>query len=317
MAKSKAKAPAKKAIRPPAPVKKKIAGKLPAVQAQKITAKPSAQKPGVKAANAKAPPRDIAKPVKKAVVKSVLKSQALPAKATHDKATLKKTSPVLAKAVNIPPTKKPATKIVASAPVPVQKSAAKPAPTKAAPAVAKVATSAVNTPAAEATPKSEPITKVAAKPAGKAANPVRKVINLDEIKLPNGYKPSPNEEYMGPQHLAYFKQKLENWRQELILESQETLEHLRTETRDVGDEAERASRESDNILELRTRDRYRKLLNKIVQALKRIEDGSYGFCDETGEDIGLGRLEARPIATLTVDAQERRELFQRQFRDDH
>ena len=317
MAKSKAKAPAKKAIRPPAPVKKKIAGKLPAVQAQKITAKPSAKKPGVKAANAKAPPRDIAKPVKKAVVKSVLKSQVLPAKVTHDKATLKKTSPVLAKAVNIPLTKKPATKIVASAPVPVQKSVAKPAPTKAAPAVAKVATSAVNTPAAEATPKSEPITKVAAKPAGKAANPVRKVINLDEIKLPNGYKPSPNEEYMGPQHLAYFKQKLENWRQELILESQETLEHLRTETRDVGDEAERASRESDNILELRTRDRYRKLLNKIVQALKRIEDGSYGFCDETGEDIGLGRLEARPIATLTVDAQERRELFQRQFRDDH
>ena len=317
MANSKAKAPAKKAIRPSAPVKKKIAGKLPAVQAQKVTAKASVQKPEVKAANAKAPPRDIAKPVKKAVVKSVLKSQALPAKATHDKATLKKTSPVLAKAVNIPPTKKPATKIVASAPVPVQKSAAKPAPTTAAPAVAKIATSAVNTPAAEATPKSEPITKVASKPAGKAANPVRKVINLDEIKLPNGYKPSPNEEYMGPQHLAYFKQKLENWRQELILESQETLEHLRTETRDVGDEAERASRESDNILELRTRDRYRKLLNKIVQALKRIEDGSYGFCDETGEDIGLGRLEARPIATLTVDAQERRELFQRQFRDDH
>jgi len=122
---------------------------------------------------------------------------------------------------------------------------------------------------------------------------------------------------MCPQHLAYFKQKLSNWRQELILESQETLEHLRTETRDVGDEAERASRESDNILELRTRDRYRKLLNKIDQALKRIEDGSYGFCEETGEEIGLGRLEARPIATLTVDAQERRELFQRQFRDDH
>ena len=313
MANSKAKAPAKKAIRPSAPVKKKIAGKLPAVQAQKVTAKASVQKPEVKAANAKAPPRDIAKPVKKAVVKSVLKSQALPAKATHDKATLKKTSPVLAKAVNIPPTKKPATKIVASAPVAAQKSAANPAPTKAAPAAAKVATSAVNTLAAEATPKSEPITKAAAK----AANPLRKVINLDEIKLPNGYKPSPNEEYMGPQHLAYFKQKLENWRQELILESQETLEHLRTETRDVGDEAERASRESDNILELRTRDRYRKLLNKIVQALKRIEDGSYGFCDETGEDIGLGRLEARPIATLTVDAQERRELFQRQFRDDH
>lgn len=149
------------------------------------------------------------------------------------------------------------------------------------------------------------------------SKPARKVINLDEVKLPNGYRPSPNEEYMGPTHLAYFKRKLQNWRQELIVESQETLEHLRTETRDVGDEAERASRESDNILELRTRDRYRKLLYKIDQALKRIEDGAYGFCEETGEEIGLGRLEARPIATLTVDAQERRELFQRQFRDDH
>jgi DnaK suppressor protein len=145
----------------------------------------------------------------------------------------------------------------------------------------------------------------------------RKVINLDEIKLPPNYRPAAGEEYMCPQHLAYFKQKLENWRQELILESQETLEHLRTETRDVGDEAERASRESDNILELRTRDRYRKLLHKISEALKRIEEGTYGYCEETGEEIGLGRLEARPIATLTVDAQERRELFQRQFRDDH
>jgi len=131
------------------------------------------------------------------------------------------------------------------------------------------------------------------------------------------YKPKKDEEYMNPMHMAYFKQKLESWRQELIAESQETLEHLRTETRDVGDEAERASRESDNILELRTRDRYRKLLHKIEEAIKRIEDGSYGYCEETGEEIGLGRLEARPIATLTVDAQERREMFQKQFRDDH
>ena len=121
---------------------------------------------------------------------------------------------------------------------------------------------------------------------------------------------------MGPKHLLYFKLKLQNWRDELILESQETLEHLRTETRDVGDEAERASRESDNILELRTRDRYRKLLRKIEEALKRVDEWDYGYCEETGEEIGLGRLEARPIATLTVDAQERREMFQKQFRDD-
>ena len=145
---------------------------------------------------------------------------------------------------------------------------------------------------------------------------VRKVVNLQDVKIPADYKPSEKDEYMSPEQLAYFKRKLEGRRDELIVESQETLEHLRTETRDVGDEAERASRESDNILELRTRDRYRKLLRKIEEALKRVEEGAYGYCEETGEEIGLGRLEARPIATLTVDAQERREMFQKQFRDD-
>lgn len=142
------------------------------------------------------------------------------------------------------------------------------------------------------------------------------MINLDAVKLPPGYAPNAAEEYMSPQQLLYFRNKLQNWREELIAESQETLDHLRSEIRDVGDEAERASRESDNILELRTRDRYRRLLKKVDDALKRIDDGSYGFCEETGEEIGLGRLGARPIATLTVDAQERRELFQKQFRDD-
>ena len=143
-----------------------------------------------------------------------------------------------------------------------------------------------------------------------------RTINLSEIKLTKGYRPNEKEPYMGPKQLLYFKNKLEIWRAELVIESQETLDHLRSEIRDVGDEAERASRESDNILELRTRDRYRKLLKKIDDAIKRVEDGTYGYCEETGEEIGLGRLEARPIATLTVDAQERREMLQRQFRDD-
>ena len=138
----------------------------------------------------------------------------------------------------------------------------------------------------------------------------------NRVTLKKGYKPLKKEEYMCPEHLLYFRRKLESWQEELIVESQETLENLRSETRDVGDEAERASRESDNILELRTRDRYRKLLRKIDEALKRIEDGTYGFCEETGDEIGIGRLEARPIATLTVDAQERREMFQKQFRDE-
>ena len=120
---------------------------------------------------------------------------------------------------------------------------------------------------------------------------------------------------MNAKQLEYFRQKLLKWRQDLIDESQETINNLRQEVRDVGDEAERASRETENSLELRTRDRYRKLLGKIDQALNRVDDGSYGYCEETGEEIGLARLEARPIATLSLDAQERWELKQKQMRD--
>ncbi len=136
-----------------------------------------------------------------------------------------------------------------------------------------------------------------------------------DLELPEGYVPTPNEPYMCPRHLAYFKRKLQKWRLELIEESQATIDNLRDEVRDVGDEAERATRETENSLELRTRDRYRKLLGKIDQALARIEDGTYGYCEETGEEIGLARLDARPIATLCLDAQERWELRQKQMRD--
>jgi len=135
------------------------------------------------------------------------------------------------------------------------------------------------------------------------------------VDLPKGYKPSENEEYMCQEHLEYFRRMLLKWREDLIQESQETINNLRGEVRDVGDEAERASRETENSLELRTRDRYRKLLNKIDQALARIDEGEYGFCEETGEEIGLARLEARPIATLCLDAQERWELKQKQMRN--
>jgi len=140
-------------------------------------------------------------------------------------------------------------------------------------------------------------------------------MSREPVDLPEGYKPSDDEEYMNPQQLEYFRQKLLSWRQELIDESQETINNLRGEVRDVGDEAERASRETENSLELRTRDRYRKLLGKIDQALGRIDDGSYGYCEETGEEIGLARLNARPIATLCLDAQERWELKQKQMKD--
>src|SRR5210317_1339363 len=119
------------------------------------------------------------------------------------------------------------------------------------------------------------------------------------VKLPKGYKPSPKEEYMNPKQIEYFRQKLTTWRDDLIEESRETISNLQTEVRDVGDEAERATRETENSLELRTRDRYRKLINKINKTLARIDDGDYGYCEETGEEIGLQRLEARPIATLS------------------
>lgn len=136
-----------------------------------------------------------------------------------------------------------------------------------------------------------------------------------QVKLPKNYKPTAKDEYMGPKQLEYFRQKLLSWRQELIDESQQTIDHLRSEVRDVGDDAERATRETENSLELRTRDRYRKLINKIESALRRIDDGTYGYCEETGEEIGIARLEARPIATLCLDAQERWEHRQRQIKE--
>lgn len=137
-------------------------------------------------------------------------------------------------------------------------------------------------------------------------------MNASRVKLKKNYKPLKKEPYMCPKQLEYFRQKLVNWREELVEESRETISNLQHEVRDVGDEAERATRETENSLELRTRDRYRKLINKIDKALNRIEEGVYGYCDETGEEIGLDRLEARPIATLCLDAQERWELRQRQ-----
>ena len=137
----------------------------------------------------------------------------------------------------------------------------------------------------------------------------------NRVVLKKGYKPLKKEEYMCQEHQEYFRLKLVNWRDELVEESRETISNLQHEVRDVGDEAERATRETENSLELRTRDRYRKLIAKIDKALNSIEEGDYGFCEETGEDIGLARLEARPIATLCLDAQERWELRQRQQGD--
>ena len=131
-----------------------------------------------------------------------------------------------------------------------------------------------------------------------------------------GYRPSEDEEFMNERQLEYFKQKLLKWKEDILRESRETLSHLQTETENHPDLADRASSETDRALELRTRDRQRKLISKIDEALRRIEDGSYGWCEETGEPIGLARLEARPTATLSLEAQERHERRERVHRDD-
>jgi DnaK suppressor protein len=130
------------------------------------------------------------------------------------------------------------------------------------------------------------------------------------------YRPSEDEPFMNERQLEYFKQKLLNWKEEILRESRETLSHLQTDTENHPDLADRASSETDKALELRTRDRQRKLISKIDEALRRIEEGVYGYCEETGEPIGLQRLEARPIATLSLEAQERHERRERVHRDD-
>ena len=130
------------------------------------------------------------------------------------------------------------------------------------------------------------------------------------------YRPTEDEPFMNERQLEYFKQKLLNWKEDILRESRETLSHLQTDTENHPDIADRASSETDRSLELRTRDRQRKLISKIDEALRRIEDGSYGFCEETGEPISLKRLDARPIATLSIEAQERHERREKVYRDD-
>ena len=134
--------------------------------------------------------------------------------------------------------------------------------------------------------------------------------------LPPDYRPSEEEEFMNPRQLEYFRQKLLRWRAELLAESTETLQHLKEESLSEPDLTDRASLETERSIELRTRDRERKLISKIDAALLRIEDGSYGFCEETDEPISIRRLEARPIATLSLEAQERHERMERTHRDD-
>lgn len=130
------------------------------------------------------------------------------------------------------------------------------------------------------------------------------------------YRPSETEPFMNERQKEYFRKKLLAWKDDILKESRETLQHLQDDNQNHPDLADRASSETDRAIELRARDRQRKLISKIDAALQRIEDGSYGFCEETGEPISLKRLDARPIATLSIEAQERHERRERVYRDD-
>lgn len=136
------------------------------------------------------------------------------------------------------------------------------------------------------------------------------------VILPPDYVPSPDEEYMNDLQVEYFRQKLLAWKKSLLNQSQDTLEDLRQGGLNQPDDIDRASMETDKALDLRTKDRARKLISKINDALKRIEDGTYGYCEETGEPIGLERLEARPVATLSTEAQERHERMEKTYDDE-
>jgi DnaK suppressor protein len=248
-----------------------------------------------KTANKKQSKKVVAKKAtaKKAATKAPVKKAA--AKKAPAKKTVAKKAPVKKAAAK----KAPAKKTVAKK-APVKKAAAKKAPVK------------------KAAAKKAPAKKtVAKKPVAKKAPTARK--SGDAFSGPiHGVKPyatKRGEMYMGEDQLEHFRQILLNWKRELMEEVDRTVHHMQDEAANFPDPNDRATQESEFGLELRTRDRERKLLKKIDSALKRVEDGSYGYCEETGDEIGLKRLEARPVATLSLEAQERRELAERQFRD--
>ena len=239
------------------------------------------------------------------------------------------------------PAKKPSAKPTKAKKTVSAKPVAKPARAKAAPAAktvpaakAKPAAAPKKAPAAKAAPAaaptrapSVPSAKTAAvRPTPPAGTPVVAVVKPTTPPLTGGsllagprnvepYVPRKGEEYMSKQQLEHFRTILSSWKQDLMQEVDRTMLHMKDEAANFPDPNDRATQESEFSLELRTRDRERKLIRKIDEALKRIEDGTYGFCLETGEPIGVKRLEARPVATLSVEAQERRERREKQFGD--
>lgn len=247
---------------------------------------------------------------KKKVAKKVTKKKVSKKKAPIKKKVTKKKVAAKKKVAKKKVTKKTASK----------KKVAKKASKKKAPAKKKV----VKKTAKKKVAKKATVSKK--KPAVKKKTPVRKKAPVrtprrkgDALSGPiHGvapYKPARGEEYMSDEQIEHFRDILTAWKNELMFEVDRTVHHMQDEAANFPDPNDRATQESEFGLELRTRDRERKLLRKIDSALARLDDGSYGFCDETGEEIGLKRLEARPVATLSLEAQERREMSERQFRD--
>ncbi len=353
-AKPAAKPVAKKATPAKATAKKVVAKKAPAAKAlaKKVVAKKAAapvKKAVAKKVPAKAIKKTTAKPVpKKAAVKAVVKAAKPPAKkavkAVHKPAPKVAVKPVVKAA--------PAKKVPAAKPTPVK--AAKPSVAKASkpvvatpapvvhvtpiipgytPVVHKKNSRAAKMAALVPPPPAQVVASNAAKNSfmpmtAPAAPTIVPVIPKKDAKLANNWKTKkadqltdaeiiamPDSEYMNDTQMAFFRLKLVQLKNEVLSNASETTEHLREDTVVVPDPADRATIEEEHALELRTRDRERKLLKKIEQSIQRIDSGDYGYCDETGEAIGVGRLLARPTASLSLEAQERREIKQRMFGD--
>jgi DnaK suppressor protein len=295
--------------------------------ATKASTKKAAAKSAAPAAKGKTAAKPAA-PAKKAAAKA-------PAKAAPVKAAPAKSAPIKAAA----PAKAPAVKAAAPKPVAVAAPAPQPTPPSAAPApVVRSSRSGRNPPPPPVSAPLPPATSRFADRFAPPRPPTRQMNNLGldspkpshkaDPKLANAWKSKagrdlseaelmamPDSEYMNDKQLDFFRHKLQTLKDDLLSNAGETTEHLREDTSIVPDPADRATIEEEHALELRTRDRERKLLKKISQSLGRIEAGDYGFCDETGEPIGLGRLIARPTATLSLEAQQRRELKQKMFGD--
>jgi len=275
---------------------------------------------------------------KKSAKTAARSTKKVPAKRSASKVSARKSTAkkvVSKKAV----TKKPATKKAAAKKPPAKKTTSKKVTAKkAAGKMSSAKKAAAKKPSAKkASAKKSPAKKAAAGKTTKAGkkSPVKKTAAITASKKPttqkparsresvlsgpihgvHPYSPKRGEAYMGEAQREHFRTILTNWKQELMEEVDRTVHHMQDEAANFPDPNDRATQESEFGLELRTRDRERKLLKKIDSALKRLEEGSYGYCEETGEEIGLKRLEARPVATLCLEAQERRELAERQFRD--